>query len=221
MPDGTKGQPGATPGADKSGTPQTITREEHEKALRDATSAILADVGRQKKATDDAMKTATAAQARLDKMLKEQTDAELEAARDNPEQLSGIRERQRRREMESQLEEARQELTDKTAKLTQYESRDAETARETKAVEIATRLNVDAARLIKMSKYTDGTPEAIEDLAKELPKKDGKPGGLRPDSSASIGGGSTWEQVRAAYIKDPRDPIVKEQYLEMKAKRGR
>jgi hypothetical protein len=194
--------------------------EEHEKQLRDARTAVMADVGRQKKAAEDAMRTAQAAQERLNKLLKDQEQAELEAAKDNPEKLSALQERQKRRQIESELETARTELNDKNTRLTQYESREAESARETKAREIAARLSVDATELVTLSKYTNGTPEAIEEIAKRLPKGQTRPP-LKPDSNTHIGGGATWEEVRAAYIKDPRSPAIRERYLQMRKERGR
>ena len=48
MPDGTTAQADATLSQGESETPQTISWEEHQKALRDATSAIKADIGREK-----------------------------------------------------------------------------------------------------------------------------------------------------------------------------
>jgi len=217
--DGTNTQADATLGDGKTGTPQTITREEHEKALRDARTAVMADVGRERKGVEDAMKSVHAAQDRLDKMVKDQEQAELESVRDDPEKLTAVQERQRRRAIETELATARLELNDKTTKLTAYESREAETARETRAREIATRLNVDPVRLAKLSKFTDGTPEAIEEIGKELPK--GKREGLRADSNSSIGGGSSRDQIIAAYSRDPRDPAAKEAYLELRRKEGR
>ena len=201
MPDGTTAQADATLSQGESETPQTISWEEHQKALRDATSAIKADIGRERAESKKALEAAQAAQARLDKMIRDQEAAELDAVRDEPEKLSAVQERQRRRATESELAAVRLELTDKTAKLTQHESRAAETARETKAREIAARLNVDPARVIKLSKFTDGSPEAIEEIASELPKLQAETPGLRPDSNRSVGGSiQTVTDVRKNFV---------------------
>ncbi len=224
--DGKPQQSGVTPGTVQAGTPlETISREDHEKALRkavlDTRSAVLADIGRQKKAADDAMKAAQAAQERNAKLEKEREQAELESARDHPAQLSMIQERQKRRQLEAELETTRTELTSHKSRLTDYESKEAEQGKLTKAQEIAARLNVDTVSLTRLAKYTDGSAEAIEEIAKALPRTEVKKGGLKPDSNTTVGGGASWEQVRAAYIKNPYDPAVRQQFLEMRRAQGR
>jgi len=226
IPDGTTTQPGVTPGADKAGTPQTMSREEHEKAVQkavlDARSAVLADVGRVRKEAADALARAQSATERLARMEKEREEAELAAARDDPEKLTAVQERQRRRQTEADLEVARTELSTHKTRLAEYETREAEATKMTRAQEIAARLNVDPARLTKLVKLTDGSPEAIEEVAKELPKvEDGKKPGFKPDSNSTVGGGVGWQEVRAAYIKNPYDPRVRSEYNRMRREQGR
>jgi hypothetical protein len=212
--DGTTEQTDVTLEAAKAQTPQTISLVDHEKILRDKTSAIMADVGRQKAEAERALKAATDAQARLDKLEQDRIQAELEAAKGDPDKLSVIQERQKRRQIESELDKARQELTDKTTKLQSYESKDAESAREKQAREIATKLNVDPAKLVKLARFTDGSADAIEEIAKELPKT-GK-ASFRADSNAHVGGSLSFEQIRADFIKNPRDPAIRARYYEAK-----
>jgi hypothetical protein len=215
MPDGMTNQGDVKLAAEKPGTPQ-YTQEQVNKMVMDAKSAALADVGRFRVESEKALKAANAAQERLTKMQKDQEEAELFAARDEPEKLSAIQERQKRRQAESELAEARQELNEHKERLQLTEKERAESTKERNAREIAVRLTVDAEKLVKLSRFTDGTVEAIEEIARELPKQ-GKT--LKPDSGGSIGGNVTFEQVREEYIKDPRNPAIKERYMEMRKAR--
>ena len=165
-----------------STTPETFTEEQVKERETKARSDALAEVGRLKKATEDAIKAATRANERIVQMLKDQEDAELEANRDDVEKISAIKERQARRRVESELVETRQKLEDEQAKTTEAQKAEAEHTKERNAREVATRLGVDAKTLIK---FTDGSVEAMEDLAKSLPKK-GEP--LKPDSGKTTGG---------------------------------
>jgi len=220
MADGTATQTGVAPSSEKAGTPQVFTRDDVDKAVRDAKSAALADVGRFQKEAANAMKAAQAAEGRVKQMLQEQDKRELDEARDDPAQLTALQERQKRRQIESELAEARQELTQKSEQLTQAEARRTEIERERLVNEVSTRFKVDAGRLAKMAKFTEGTPEAIEDLAKELVGNDGK-SGLKPDSNRAIGGALGREQIIANYTKDPRNLANKERYFELRRSEGR
>ena len=168
--------------------PETFTREQVEERERKAKSDALADVGRLKTSADNAIKAAQAAEVRVNQMLKDQEDAELEDARDDAEKLSAIRERQAKRRAESELAQAKQELSEKDEQIKQYGDKEAESTKELNAREIATRLNVDANRLAKLAKFTDGSPEAIEEIAKELPKRGEAKETLKPDSGKTTGG---------------------------------
>ena len=152
-------------------------------------------------------------------MLKQQEEAELGAHRDDEPELRRIRAEQARKKAESNLAQREQELNEANEKIKQYATEKTEATKIQTSTEIATRLNVDADKLINFAKFTDGSPEAIEEIAKDLPKLTPPKRGLRPDSNRSLGGNLTWEVVRDAYIKDPYDPVTKERYLEMKAQR--
>ena len=220
MLDNTGNQGDATLVAEKPATlpqPQTFTQEDVDKAVRDARSAALADVGRFQKESANAMKAALGAQERVNQMVKEEEARELEEARGDPDRLSIVQERQKRRAIESELGKVRLELQEKDTVLQHLQSETTETQRSRLVEQTANRFRVDVARLAKLARYTDGSIEAIEDLAKELTAKPV----LIPDSGGAIGGTGAWEEVRNAYIKDPRNPEVKRRYLEMRSQQRR
>ena len=200
--DGTQTQDGVTPDSETTETPKTYTQAELDKAIRDARTAVTADVGRLKAESDKAYKAATAASERLVRLQREQEERELESAKNEPDKLTAIRERQTRRQKETELEEAQKKLDEANTKLQELSTRDAETTRERTTREIAERLRVDTSRLTKLAKYTDGSAEAIEEIAKELPKLAPKQTtNFRPDSSEAAGGTPrSVEQVQKDYI---------------------
>jgi len=220
MVEGTKTQAGVAPSSEKTGTPQTFTKADVDKVVRDTRSAALAEAGKLRAESANSLKLAQEAQARLDRMIKEQDEKELEEARDDPQRLSALQERQRRRVVESELLTVKSELTQKDARLQQIETEKAETQRERTIQEVAARYKVDPVRLAKLVKHTDGTTEEIEDLAKDLPSTDGK-APLRPDSGGTIGGHLGREQIIANYVKNPRDGAAREQYFELRREEGR
>jgi hypothetical protein len=215
--DGTENQVDATLNPETTETPKTvtITKEEHEKAVREARTAALADVGRLRKESENAVKAAQAAQLRIDKLLKEQEAAELEAASGNPEQLSAVQERQKRRRAESELESAKQQLDSANEKIKQIETEKSQTVLEQLVTKLAAKYNVSADRLSKLAKHTDGSQEEIEDLAKELPKIQ-TPQPLKTDSNLGNGGASdvlTNEQIEKMSAEEyARHPSVKKRY---------
>lgn len=205
---------GTTDGADvtlnpeQKGTPnvETVTLEQANKMVRDAQSAVLADVGRAKKAAEDAI-------ARLNKLEQERLDAELEAAKDDPPALAHIQEKQAHQQTKAELEKERLTRTELEEKLKQWNEEQAATAKERKAREIAARLNVDASKLVNLARFTDGTPEAIEAVAKELPKAGRK---LKPDSGSMVGGVMTDKEIGDAYAKNPYDLDIRAKYHQMR-----
>ena len=204
MADGTVAQPDPKLTAEKTGTP-SYSQEQVDKMLRDAKTSVLADVGRAKKAAEDAL-------ARLSKLENERREAELEAAKDDPEALRRIKAEQRANELESKLADMEPQLN----RLSELDAKEKETERAQVVTEIATRLKTDPERLKKLAKFTDGTREAIEEIARELPK--GNPKTFKPDSGGSIGGTLSFEDVRAEFIKDPRGPY-REAYYAMRKER--
>ena len=82
---------------DTSGTSEqdeeTFTKGQLQEAERKGKSDALAEAGRLKKATENAIKAAQAAETRVDQMIKAQEDAELKSAAGDDEKLSAIQER--------------------------------------------------------------------------------------------------------------------------------
>lgn len=197
----TTNQDGVTPTPEVTETPKTFTKEEVEKQVRDARSAALADIGRLRKESETAMKAAQKAQERIDNLLKEQEAAELAAAEGNPEQLSAVQERQKRRRTEAELAKVQTELDTHKTRLQEIES-EKETIKTDQMIrEIADKQNVSYDRLASLAKrFKEVTPEAIEDLAQDLPKKQ-PPTSIKTDSNTSSSGKhSDATQVRNDYI---------------------
>ena len=173
-----------TSGGDKESTSQkpveTFTKSQMEKATSDA----LAAAGRTAKTFEKREEAVTKAEERMAKLVREKDEAELKAAKDDPDLLSAIGERQRNRERKSELDKREQELGKIKDEVEDIKKEVELTTQERNAREIATRLNVDAESLIK---FTDGSKEKMEELAKSLSKKgDIQP--LKVDSSKTIGG---------------------------------
>ena len=194
--DGTQTKTDTKLSSGKAETPKetpTFSQEQVDKMLRDRETSIKADIGRQKAEADKALKAAQAAQKRVDEMLRRQEEAELEANKDDPAELRRIRAEQARKKAESESAEVKAQLDDANARLAEREAKDRERDKENTARDIATRLQVDPVRLAKLAKYTDGSVEAIEEVAQDLPKLNPNPppgGGFRPDSNRSHGGGT-------------------------------
>ena len=202
------------------GTSGTITEEESKQRETKVRSDALADINRYKAEAEKAIKAANAASERVDRMLREQEEAALEAKKDDPEAIKRIRAEQKMRQLESELESERQGKAELEERQKQTDAEKAEASRIRQATEIATRLNVDSGKLIKLAKFTDGTAEAIEDIAKDLPKLTPAKPGMKPDSNLSGGGQMSWEAVRDAFSKNPYDPMSRKRYYEMRAERG-
>ncbi|GAG28775.1 unnamed protein product, partial [marine sediment metagenome] len=77
--------------------PGTFTEKQVVEREQRARSDALSDINRYKAEATKAINAAQAAEARINRMLKEQEDAELEANRDDPDKLTLTRERQSRR----------------------------------------------------------------------------------------------------------------------------
>ena len=150
---------------------ETEARAREQRARSDA----LADVNRFQRESANALKWAQAAQERVKKMLKEQEEFELQTAAGNTEQLSAVKERIQRRQIESELEDAQLKLNQRDEELSEIRKASQEIVKQSKARTIAERLNVDADRLISLSRFTDGSAEAMEGIAKELPKATRRP----------------------------------------------
>ena len=142
--------------------------------------AAFAEVGRYRVETEKAVKAAEAAGKRLDKFIKEQEEAEEARYQDEPDKLTEFRSRRKGREREAELAEREQKLSDREAEINKAKS-------EQNISEVATRLNVNPKLLAKLAKDTDGSIEAIEAEAQDLPRlSETTP--LKVDSGKTIGG---------------------------------
>jgi len=216
--DGTQDRTDSKLGAGTTQTPKTYTEEEHTKLVTEAKTSALADVGRLRAEASKALTAATAAEARIKAIEQAREEAEQEAARDDPPELRRIRAEQAKKRAESELAEAKQELNEKNELLKQRDAERVESTKERNAREIATRLNVDPVRLAKLAKFTDGTPEAIEDIAKDLPNIGEKRTPLISDSGRGSGGkggltveavkGMSTEQILANYKEIAKLPLA-------------
>jgi hypothetical protein len=199
--------------------PETFTKEQHEAELKKARSDALAELGRYKQNAEKAVASAKAAQDRLEQYIRDQEEQELENAKDEPERVKTLKAYQEARKIKAKLAEAQQELKDKEDELASIRSIEVESTKERNAREIATRLGVDESKAVNVAKFTDGSPEAMEAVISELPKKTKQ--NLRVDSGGTGGGGLNWEKIRDDFIKNPSNPSVQKRYLEAKEKLGK
>ena len=219
--DGTPNQDDLNLNSGETQTPQSYTPEQLEKAVekavRDARTAVMADVGRTRAEAERALKAANEATERLQKLQKEQEEAQLEAVRDDPDLLSTIQARHESRRLKSELETERQEKLNLANKLDEFVNKEKEATKLTIAQKVASARKVDAKLLTKMAKFTDGTEESIDEIAKDLSKaQKSQEEEFIPDSSRSRGGSSrNVMDVRKDFIARK---ITSEQYAEkMKA----
>lgn len=178
---------------------KTHTAESEKKAVDDALSAAGRDAktlsGKTAEADrilTDAKKMQTDLKAEREQWQKDRDIAEQESAGEDQDALKSVQERQRQRAKETELAQRKRELDEKELKITEAQKEVAESTKERNAREIATRLNVDYESLMK---FTDGSKEAMEELAKQLSEKEAKPP-LKTDSSTTIGGGEMPESAK-------------------------
>lgn len=174
----------------QQGTSKNYSQEHVDKLLEKLRSDSLAELGRVRKAAEDAIRKNTeSSNTRLNQLIKEQEERELQLAQGNNDALAVIKEKQARRKLEDELAKAREELNLKDSKLSELSTKDQETAKEKRISEIASRLKVDTKKLMNLSKFTDGSAEAIESIANELPKIVQQPANsYKPDNNQTSGG---------------------------------
>jgi len=175
-----------------SNQPETYTTEQRDKAVSDALSAAGRDaksIAEQRaEATrlyEEAKKVKVSLGAERAQWQKEKDAAKLEAARDNPDTLSSVQAKQKQRDREAELARREEELKSSEAKHRAELDDLGKLKNERNALEVATRLNVDAELLLK---FTDGSTKAMEELAAHLPKKGEVKPPLKPDSGTTVGG---------------------------------
>ena len=166
-------------------TPETFTREQVGEVSKKAADDALSGAGRTAADFEKREVAVKAAEDRVAQERKDRNQAELDAVKGDPEARSAIEERHKHRETKSELAKVKQELDTEKEKSKEASAQAVETDRTVKAAEIAAKHDVDLGALIK---FTDGSPEAMEELAKALPKKGEAKPSIRLDSGKMIGG---------------------------------
>lgn len=201
---------------------KTHTAETEKKAVDDALSAAGRDAKSiSDKATEaeriltDAKTTRDSIKAEREQWQRDRDEAELEAVRDDHDALKSLQERQRQRGEATKLATEKAELAEKETKHQEKVTGDLEQIRVFNrtqlAAEVAVAKGVDLDSILKLT--TEDSREAMEATANLLTKGTTA---LKTDSSTTLGGSANWEEVRAAYIKNPNNQAVYERYREMR-----
>lgn len=195
--DTSEGQGGNTP---EQETP-TFTKKQADALVVKARSDALAEVGRLKKAADDANRIAQDVLKRLQTREQEDMRREEEAAKDDPEKLSALQMRRQAQQEKIAVEEDRRRVeADRTEIQTQRQE-----ILEHRAERLAEKYNADAALLLK---YGGSSKESMEELAKSFGERTStgeSPKGrmtTSPDSGKTKGSGTarkpTLAEIKAA-----------------------
>jgi len=231
--DGTEERKDTSQGGDSSGgqkgtsdkTSGTFTKDTQDKAVQDALSAA----GRDAKSISDkaaeaeeiltnAKKSQADIKAERDQWQKDREEAEQEAVKDDPEALKSLKVRQAQARKESEQSDRQREQDARDETLKEREEQTRVIKRTQLAAEIAVEKGVDVGTILELAK--NDSREAMEAVAAILPPKvDKKP--LKSDDGTTLGGGASWEEIRAAYIKNPNNPAVYKRYIEAKAERAK
>ena len=182
----------------------TYTKDQVEKLVSDR----LAAAGRDAKALEEGRKAVEAGRARFEAdqaaWQKQREAAEETALRDDPDAFQAL---QRKRDMErrdADLRKREETLTARSQEIAEREKVIQGTAKERLASQIAAELGIEASPLLK---FTDGSEEAMRELASVLPKKGSNGASFKPDSGGTAGGAkdlnglSPHELARMAYDK--------------------
>ena len=203
--------------------PKTYTKESEEMAVHQALSdagRVSTDTTEAERILTDAKATRDALQAEREQWQKDKDEADREAVKDDPEALKSLQERQRQRNEATKLASGKTELATEKATHDAKVKADLEQIRVFNrtqlAAEVAVATGVSLDIILKHAK--DDSREAMEAVANDF--KEAKPS-LKTDSSTTLGGGASWEEVRAAYIKNPNNQAVYERYMEMRKERER
>ena len=183
-----QGEDSKDKGQQDSTQPRVYTEDEVEAKFSQQRSVLDKKVAKLEKELVTATGKAKDATGQLSQWQKEQDERELEAASGNKEALSAAEERHKHRETKSELAQVKQELDGERERGKQRDEETVKSTKERNAREIATRLEVDASQLLK---FTDGSSEAMEELAKVLPKKGEATLPIKLDSGKTTGGGDT------------------------------
>ncbi len=179
-----------TPEGKEEQTPQaqTLTKEEHERAIAKAKSDTMADYKRLETELKRSQSIAEAAVKRLQKIEEDNYRREEEAVRDNPDELTRIRKRRQDAEREAQLAEKEAKLNAQYTRILQTTARSLEA-----------QYNVSAETLLE---YAGEDAEKMEKLAKSFGERKGESTTTRmtekPDDGKTKGAskGLTLEDIK-------------------------
>lgn len=198
--DGTEERKDTSQSGDSSGggqgtsgkEPETFTSEQVADAKTKAVSDALAAAGRTAKSLEKREEAATKAEERIVAEREEKRQAEIEAARNDPDALTALQKRHRDADRKAELDKRERELETEKEKHQVTVQSDLEQIRifnRTKiAAEVAVDKGVSVDSLLKLTQ--EDTREAMEATAKILSEKKTP---LKPDSGRTIGGKSVDE----------------------------
>jgi hypothetical protein len=201
------------------GTTPKFTKAQLDEQVKKATADSRTEMGRLKAESERLRKQSERTEQRITKILADQETAEMEAAKDKPDKVVILQERNARRKLEAELESERNARTVLEERQKVIDQEIAQSKRSQTVQEIATRLKVNPEKLARLSRYTDGSKEAIEEIAKEIspatPKPEGEDTTFHADSGRNRGGTGvlTAEQIEKMPIGEyAKHPSVKERY---------
>lgn len=184
-------------GKEQETSAEVYTKEQVEKMVSDK----LAAAGREAKALREKEKQVAdelrqIADARAE-LQRQKEAAELDAVKDDPDELSRIKREQKLRQQQQAAERKEAELKEREEKAAEREKETNEKLAKITAVTIASKYEgVSADDLLN---FTDGSPDKMEVLAQKLSgKKPAAAARLKIDSGVTAGGGKglTVEAVR-------------------------
>ena len=184
-------QKGIQTSAGKSGITsedsKTFTREEAQALVNKAKSDAFAEIGRHKKAAEEAIKQMQAIEERLSKMQEDRFETELEVAKDDPDKLREIRQRQRDIKERLSTEAEKRKWANEKAAYDERIKRAEAIERRDLAREVADEFKVDYKTLEKFG----SDRESMLELAKSLPKSGDTQGGQGSRAMEPPEGGKT------------------------------
>ena len=201
-PTGSKQPP---PGGQVSSeTPPTYTKESEEKAVVDAVHQALSKVGRTAEAFELREAAVTAGEKSFAQERQVRREAELQAARDEPEKITDIRAKHAAEDTNVKVAGLEAELKAKEEIDKLREADAVKTTQESSARALAAELTVDPDKLLTLSKLTDGSKEAITAMAQGLPKVDPSKPPVKLDPGVTSGvprAKTASEKVSASLVK--------------------
>ncbi len=188
--------------------PETFAKEQVQEIAQKAASDALAKAGRTAKAFEQREEAIKAREEKHTDEVRARRERELENVQDDASALTKVRAKHKLEEVNSELAKLKSELEAEREKGKQRDGEVVVSTQERNAREIATHLNVEEKTLLALSKRTDGSKEAIEEIAQALPKLGEPKKPVTPDSGKTLGGGTlTVEQVKQMSPAEQRERI--------------